>query len=215
MDESIRHRHAGAPQRQAARAALCGKRMRRRLARWAIACAAALAGVAAAQPATPQASGSIALERRVKAAFIYKFLGYTDFPAQAFSEPDGPVIIGIVGADDVAAEVARIVAGRIVNHHRVLVRQFRENDAPGQVHLLFVAGSDGARVGRVLRAWPARPMLLVTECDDGLQHGSVINFRIVDQHVRFDVSLDAAERNNIKLSSRLLTVANRVQKGTP
>jgi hypothetical protein len=56
-------------------------------------------------------------------------------------------------------------------------------------------------------------MLVVTECDNGLQLGSVINFRIVDERVRFDVALDAAERNGIKLSSRLLTVANRVQKG--
>jgi hypothetical protein len=56
-------------------------------------------------------------------------------------------------------------------------------------------------------------MLVVTECENGLQIGSVINFRIVDERVRFDVALDAAERNGIKLSSRLLTVANRVQKG--
>jgi hypothetical protein len=58
-----------------------------------------------------------------------------------------------------------------------------------------------------------RALLVVTECDSGLQQGSVINFRIVEEHVRFDVSLDAAEKNNVKLSSRLLTVANRVQKG--
>jgi hypothetical protein len=55
--------------------------------------------------------------------------------------------------------------------------------------------------------------VVVTECDSGLQQGAVINFRIIDEHVRFDVSLDAAERNNVRLSSRLLTVANRVQKG--
>ena len=60
---------------------------------------------------------------------------------------------------------------------------------------------------------PAGALLPVTECDLGLQQGSVINFRIIDERVRFDVSLDSAERNNVKLSSRLLTVANRVVKG--
>ena len=64
---------------------------------------------------------------------------------------------------------------------------------------------------RLLRA--ANAQLTVTECDGGLRSGSVINFTIVDDRVRFDVSLDAAEKNNVKLSSRLLTVANRVQKG--
>jgi hypothetical protein len=77
---------------------------------------------------------------------------------------------------------------------------------------LFVGGSDRDRVGRLVRQ-AAGALLVVTECEDGLQLGSVINFRIVDERVRFDVSHDAAERNGIKLSSRLLTVANRVQKG--
>ncbi|QNA88802.1 YfiR family protein [Massilia sp. Dwa41.01b] len=75
-----------------------------------------------------------------------------------------------------------------------------------------MAGNDSARTGRILRAAPGA-LLPVTECDLGLQQGSVINFRIVDERVRFDVSLDSAEKNNVKLSSRLLTVANRVVKG--
>ena len=77
-----------------------------------------------------------------------------------------------------------------------------------------VARNDPARVGRLMRAAPA-VFLTVTECTNPQHCGSVINFRIVDERVRFDVSLDAAEKNNVKLSSRLLTVANRVQKGAP
>jgi len=89
----------------------------------------------------------------------------------------------------------------------------REPELGTPVHLLFVGGLDAGRVGRMVRA-AGNAMLVVTECDGGLQQGSAINFRIVDERVRFDVALDAAERNGIKLSSRLLTVANRVQKGT-
>ena len=55
-------------------------------------------------------------------------------------------------------------------------------------------------------------MLVVSEAGDGLQQGSVINFRVVDERVRFDVSLEAADKNSIKLSSRLLSVANVVHK---
>jgi hypothetical protein len=157
-------------------------------------------------------AGTLALERRVKAAFIYKFLGYTGFPPNAFADPASPVVIGVVGADDMAAELARLVAGRAANNRPIVVRALRESELAGTVHLLFVAGSDCARAGRIVRAASAA-LLVVTECDNGLQQGSVINFRIVDERVRFDVSLDAAERNNVKLSSRLLTVANRVQKG--
>jgi 3-hydroxymyristoyl/3-hydroxydecanoyl-(acyl carrier protein) dehydratase len=170
----------------------------------------AIAG-AALVPARAQPAGAV-LERSVKAAFIYKFLGYTEFPASAFSDPGAPVLIGVAGSEEMAAELTRIVVGRSINGRPVAVRQFREGEAPGMVHLLFVAGADCARV---LRQVPPGPILLVTECSKGLQAGSIINFRVVEERVRFDVSLEAADKNNIRLSSRLLTVANHVSKGAP
>jgi hypothetical protein len=185
---------------------------RRALLRRALAGAAIAAGVLG--PARAQPAGTV-LERSVKAAFIYKFLGYTEFPASAFSEPASPVLIGVVGSDEMAAELSRIVAGRTVNNRPIAVRQYREGDTPALVHLLFVAGADSARAARVLRQAPPGPVLLVTECSNGLPAGSIINFRLVDERVRFDVSLEAADKNNIKLSSRLLTVANHVSKGAP
>jgi hypothetical protein len=169
---------------------------------------------AVAPPALGEGSAAVALERRVKAAFIYKFLGYTEFPPRAFADPGSPITIGVVGSDAMMAELSNIVNGRTIHNRPVVIREFREGEIAATVHLLFVAGADPARVGRVLRAAP-NAMLLVTECEGGLQQGSIINFRIVDERVRFDVSLEAADRNNVRLSSRLLTVANRVQKGTP
>jgi hypothetical protein len=158
-----------------------------------------------------QGSGS-ALERHVKAAFLYKFLGYAEFPPGAFFDGGSPVTIGVIGADELAAELARAVAGRTIHNRPLVVRVLRDTDVQVPLHLLFVGGADPVRVGRLVRQAGAA-MLVVTECEDGLRQGSVINFRIIDERVRFDVSLDAAERNGIKLSSRLLTVANRVQKG--
>jgi hypothetical protein len=188
--------------------------LRRSLAAWALAAVSVLcAGVGLAPPVRAQsAAQGVPLERRVKAAFLYKFLGYTDFPPSAFGDAAAPLTIGVIGADDLAVELARVVAGRTVNGRPIEVRELREADAGARVHLLFVGGSDPQRVARILRQ-ATGAMLVVTECDNGLQLGSVINFRIVDERVRFDVALDAAERNGIKLSSRLLTVANRVQKG--
>ncbi len=182
--------------------------------RGALAWLALLAGaLAAAAPARAQPAGA-ALERGVKAAFLYKFLGYADFPAGAFGDPAAPLVIGVAGSEEMAAELGRIVAGRSVNNRAVVVKHIRDGDNPGAVHMLFVAGADCSHAARVLRQAPASPLLAVTECS-GLPAGSVINFRIVEERVRFDVSLDAADKNNIKLSSRLLTVANHVSKGAP
>ncbi|MES3024954.1 MAG: YfiR family protein [Pseudomonadota bacterium] len=186
--------------------------------RW---CRCLLAGMAAwaalgAPPALAQTvSVNANLERSVKAAFLYKFLSYTEFPAGAFDDAGAPVTIGVVGSDEIAAELARIVAGRTVGQRRVAVKTLRENEAATGVHLLFVPGWDQQRVVRLLKGAAQAQLLAVTECENCLQHGSVINFKIVGQRVRFDVSLEAAERHNIKLSSRLLTVANQVHKGAP
>ena len=207
----IRHRFSRTPQLSS-----CARTRRRavgRMAGWSLACACAPFVGAAVAPSTALAQGASnqALERRVKAAFLYKFLGYADFPAAAFADSASPLVIGVVGSEEMAEELGRVVAGRQVRGRPLLVRALREGD-PAQVHLLFVAGSDSARAARILRAAP-NALLPVTECELGLQSGSVINFRIIEERVRFDVSLDSAERNNVKLSSRLLTVANRVVKG--
>jgi hypothetical protein len=194
-------------------------RMRRRLACRALAlplalllAAAGTAPLALAERLGDTAGSPQALERRVKAAFLYKFLGYAEFPPQAFADAGGPLTIAVVGSEDMAAELARIATGRMIAGRQIVVRRVGEHEAAPPVHLLFVAGNDSERASRVLRAAPGA-FLTVTECDGGLRHGSVINFRIVEERVRFDVSLDAAEKKNVKLSSRLLTVANRVQKG--
>jgi hypothetical protein len=209
----IRHRLIRTPltappparRRAAGRLALCSLAT-------ALSMAAVLVGGALPpSPAHAQGASGQALERSVKAAFLYKFLGYADFPASAFADSAAPVTIGVVGSDEMTAELGRVVAGRQVRGRPIVVRTLREGD-PAQVHLLFVAGNDNARAARILRSTQAA-LLPVTECELGLQYGSVINFRIIEERVRFDVSLDSAERNNVKLSSRLLTVANRVVKG--
>nr|WP_267874044.1 YfiR family protein [Massilia soli] len=153
------------------------------------------------------------MERKVKAAFLYKFLMFAEFPPTAFADPAAPMVIGVAADDAMARDLAQLVAGRTVNRRPVVVRALREDEAADGLHLLFVGGSDAARLARIAR--PAAPLLIVTEAANGLQHGSVINFRIVAERVRFDVSLEAADKNKIKLSSRLLTVANLVHKGAP
>jgi hypothetical protein len=184
----------------------------RRLLAACLCAAGLLAGSAQAGDAM---AVSPAPERSVKAAFLYKFLGYTEFPPSAFGDAAAPFVIGVADADDLAAELGRVVSGRSVNNRALVVKTLREGEPVAGVHLLFVGGSDGARVARLLKAAVPAPMLVVSEAADGLQQGSVINFKLVEERVRFDVSLEAADKNNVKLSSRLLTVANHVTRGAP
>lgn len=158
-------------------------------------------------------SDGATLERSVKAAFLVKFLGYVDYPDSAAPGAGEPLVIGVLGADDVAEELRRITTGRRMNGRAVAVRKLRAGDAPGKVHLLFIGDDDLADVERALAAVRLTPVLTVTEIGRNVRQDSVINFRMVDERVRFEVSLDAAEKNNLKLSSRLLAVAYKVVRG--
>jgi hypothetical protein len=177
-----------------------------------MAAACCLAGMAITVMSAPADAAEIAgTERAVKAAFLYKFLGYVEYPA-ALMAPDAPYVIGVAEADDVAAELVRITAGRNLNNRAVQVRVMHNGDSVAGLHLLFIGG-DSAHAAAWLKAGGQAGILSVTELAGGLPAGSVINFRLIDNRVRFEVSLDAAEKNNLKLSSRLLSVAYAVQKG--
>jgi hypothetical protein len=177
-----------------------------------LACACVLAG-ALAQPAFAQAAAP-ALERAVKAAFVYKFLGYVEWPAPSFEHADTPIVVGVHGADDIAAELAQIVAGRAVAERPVQVKRLRYGDSVAGLHVLFVGRSDAARLAPLARALQSRPTLVVSESSNALNAGSMINLVLApDGRVRFEIALDAVEKAGLKLSSRLLALAQSVRPG--
>lgn len=167
----------------------------------------ALAALLAAFLLGPGAAAQQATEAAVKAAFLYKFAGYIEWPATAFASPETPLVIATSSADDVATELETTVAGRMVNNRRIVVRRLREGEAPQGVHVLFV-GRREPNARAVVRAAHQVGALTVTETS--LEAGGAINFVVADERVSFEVSLDAAERSGHKISSRMLAVARRV-----
>ena len=172
-----------------------------------------LVQITAQASAAPADGTGSATERSVKAAFLYKFLGYVEWPPAASGEADAPLTIGVIDADDIAAELAQITAGRTINNRPVAVRRLKEGDPLTGIQVLFIGGADVARLNRLLKMAQQRSILSVTEADAALSQGSVINFMLINGRIRFEVSLDAAEKSNLKLSSRMLAVAYHVQKG--
>ena len=147
-------------------------------------------------------------ESTVKAAFLYKFAGYVEWPSTSFPAPDTALVIGVASADDVAGELERLVPGRNVNGHPVLVRRVREENVRG-VHVLFVGRAAG-NAQAMVRAGQQQGALVVTETEKGLELGSAINFVPVEDRIGFDVSLDSADKAGLRISARMLPVARKV-----
>jgi hypothetical protein len=173
----------------------------------------ALGGMQAARAEAED--GSEALERQVKAAFLYKFAGYVEWPEANLPRPDTPITIGVLGADTLAAELSRLVAGRTVNNRAITAKRLKPGDSLAGINVLFIGKEETARLSQLLPVTRPRAILTVTESEGALAHGSVINFTLVERRVRFEISLDSAEKSGLKLSSRLLTVAQQVYTGNP
>ena len=150
-----------------------------------------------------------ASESAVKAAFLYKFAAYVEWPAPL--RPDAPFVIATLAADDVAAELATLLPGRAVAGRSAVVRKVQAGDPMQDVQILFV-GRKAANPKGAMDAARRHGALVVTET--GLEQGGTINFVVADNRVSFEVSLEAAERGGHRISSRMLAVARRVvQKG--
>lgn len=153
------------------------------------------------------------MERQVKAAYLYRFAGYVEWPAGALGAAHLPLTIGVLGADALAAELVQATAGRKVEERPVAVRRLQPGDSLGDVAILFVGKPETPRLKALLAMVQPRPMLVVTESDSGLAQGGMVNFLVLERRVRFEVALDAVERNGFRLSSRLLSVAQKVHTG--
>jgi hypothetical protein len=148
-------------------------------------------------------------EDAIKAAYLYRFAGYVSWP-----EPgpgNAPFTIDVLGAPGVAKELRRLLPGHLIGNRAPQVREITGLRDLGTAQMVYV-GAGRAHLLHSLVPVPGHgAMLLVTDEEEGLTAGSTLNFLSVDRNVRFEVSLTAADRWGLKISSELLGVAIRVQ----
>lgn len=172
-----------------------------------------LALLAATLPARAIESDPGLLETQVKAAYLYKFTSYVQWPDTALPGGNGGLVIGVMDADDLAGELDHILRDRHVasGQRGVMLKRLKLGMPLSGVQVLFVGRQDADRLKQALAAAQAQPVLTVTESPGGLDAGSMINFVVEDSHVRFEIARGTAERNNLRLSARLLAVARQVR----
>jgi hypothetical protein len=152
-----------------------------------------------------------AMEYQVKAAFLYKFCFYVEWPASAFAAADSPIVLGIIGPDELLGELRNVIKNHTVEGRPLQVQRIERNAGLTGLHVLFVARFEQAHLPQLLAQAQGLPLLVVTESPAGLDDGSGINFAVQDERVRFDVSLNSTGRQGLRLSAQLLKVARSVR----
>jgi hypothetical protein len=168
-------------------------------------CAAGMLAVAAVR-----AQSAAASETQVKAAFLYKFASFVEWPPGHFRTPADPLVIAVFGDDEVAGELEHLTQGRTIEGRPINVRRLRDPESAGRIHILFAGGSRESRAREVISAVKG-PVLTVADGPVGGRPGPVLYFTHSEGRVRFGASLVAAAERGIKLSARLLAVAQQVE----
>jgi hypothetical protein len=184
-------------------------RLARRAANWflfALAATVFSCAVAAAQSDQPS-------EYEVKAAFLFNFTKFVEWPDGSFADAHSPIVIGILGDDPFGDGLVRIVEGQKVQGRSIVIRHEHLGDDLSRCHVLFIGASERQRSGQILAALRDASVLTVSDLDGFAAAGGVMQFVMQENRVRFVVNLDAATQSRLRVSAKLLALAQLVNHG--
>ncbi len=150
-------------------------------------------------------------EAEVKAAFLFRFTGYVDWPAPMLEAPS--FTIAVLGQTEVADELERLVPGRSIKNLPARVRHIHSVKEIGDAQMLYIAARYPDQVKQAVQQLGSKPVLVVSDHPRGLENGAMVNFLMLDRRVRFEISVAASDRAHLKIGAELLSLATRVLGG--
>jgi len=169
--------------------------------------AAVVAGLASALCCGPVTAQTAASEYQVKAAFLFNFAKFVDWPPDSLVNPQAPFSICILGADPFGSAIDDMLRGQTIRGRAVVVHRMQDAARLRGCRVAFVSASERGRLPRILQAVRGSSVLLVGDSPGFAAAGGMIQFQTQDNRIRFSINPDAAERAGLRLSSQLLSLA--------
>jgi YfiR/HmsC-like len=152
-------------------------------------------------------------EYRLKAAFLYNFAKFTEWPSAAFSNHQAPHIVCIVGEDPFGLEIDQLTA-KTVHDRQLTIKRLHAGDRLLDCHLLYVSRTEIGQAASILHALQKTPVLTVCDSDGCAEAGFMFNMRMTENRIALDLNLDAVQQAQLKISSQLIKLT-RIVKGQP
>jgi len=146
----------------------------------------------------------VSKEYQVKAAFLYNFAKFVEWPAASFENESSPLVIGVFGENPFGGELENVVRGRKINGHPILVKPVPAAASAHNVHVLFISAAEDERLGEFRTAVRNAGILTVGESDEFVRRGGMIQFVPDGDKIRFEIRADQAAAVGLKISSQLL-----------
>lgn len=164
-----------------------------------------LLSAAGARAATPDGS----VEFAIKAAYLYKFGEFIEWPSAAFESDASPAVVCIVGEDPFGATLDKAVAGQKIANRTIAVKRLKVAESHSGCQVMYVAGKDAGVLEKAIAAVRGEGVLTIT--DGAAGPAGIINFVIANNRVRFEIDDGAAANNGLTISSKLLALASSVK----
>ena len=179
-----------------------------------------------------QASSKYNKEYQIKAAFLYNFVKFVDWPKEKVADSNDVITIGIIGKNPFGNALDSI-KGKRVKDRKVVIKRFKGFKEPGETgekdeselrrkiealrkcHLLFICSSEKKNLKEIMNSVKDHSVLTIGETKDFLESGGIINFLIEEKKIRFEINITAAKKAKLKIRSNLLKLAKRVVKEKP
>jgi len=149
---------------------------------------------------------TVAQDDKYKALFIYNFTKHIEWPA---ADKSDDFVIGVVNSNGIYDKMVEICTGKKVGNQDIVIQKFKSTDEVTKCHILFVAqsSSGGSNFETILAKTSGTSTLLVTERPGLAKKGSIINFVVQDEKLKFELNKSALAKNNLKVSSYLENLA--------
>jgi YfiR/HmsC-like len=161
-------------------------------------------------PARLLAQSKAPSEYELKAAFLFNFAKFVDWPPAAFPDPKSPMILCTFDDDAFGVVLDEVVRAKAINGRELVVRRMKKVEALTACQVVFVGTAETKRLPELLEALKGSPTLLVSDIPGSAERGGGIGFYLEDSKMRFSINVDAIQRAHLTVSSKLLTLAKIV-----
>jgi hypothetical protein len=166
-----------------------------------------LAGAAGSIPKPVLGQSASTSEYEIKAAFLFNFAKFVEWPESVMGETNGSFIIGILGRDPFDGALDQTIGDKTVKGKTIVIKRFRHLVDLQYCHILFISESEKDNLQEILNRIGDESILTVGDMPDFAKNGGMIQLYTENDKVRFAIRLTATERANLKLSAKLLNLA--------
>jgi hypothetical protein len=154
-----------------------------------------------------RAQDSQPTEYQIKAAFIFNFAKFVEWPPAAFAGAASPIVIGILGENPFHDDLERTIRNKTVDGHPLVIKELRSPAEATNCHILFISTSEKKRLPDILKGLKGNCVLTVGEMDHFTENGGMINIVLKEKKIRFQINNDEATKAGLKISSKLMSLA--------